>query len=118
MIDLAALPLKQGLDTTLPTDKGCKGTNGFLIFIESGSLAKLFHPSFWNSFHAELEACDLPGNAAIGVGITTSGHDLFHHAFDADVWSLLRGKQGQWVPVGVGQPTMLMDDIVVGGRGD
>jgi len=28
------------------------------------------------------------------------------------------GKQGQWVPVGVGQPTMLMDDIVVGGRGD
>jgi TldD protein len=28
------------------------------------------------------------------------------------------GKQGQWVPVGVGQPTVLMDDIVVGGRGD
>ncbi len=28
------------------------------------------------------------------------------------------GKAGQWVPVGVGQPTMLMDDIVVGGRGD
>jgi TldD protein len=28
------------------------------------------------------------------------------------------GKQGQWVPVGVGQPTVLMEDIVVGGRGD
>jgi len=28
------------------------------------------------------------------------------------------GKAGQWVPVGVGQPTVLMDDIVVGGRGD
>ncbi len=28
------------------------------------------------------------------------------------------GKNGQWLPVGVGQPTVLMDDIVVGGRGD
>jgi TldD protein len=25
------------------------------------------------------------------------------------------GKQGQWVPVGVGQPTVLMDGLTVGG---
>jgi len=27
------------------------------------------------------------------------------------------GKNGQWVPVGVGQPTLLMNDLTVGGRG-
>jgi TldD protein len=27
------------------------------------------------------------------------------------------GKAGQWVPVTVGQPTVLIDDLIVGGRG-
>jgi TldD protein len=58
----------------------------------------------------------IKGATLIGVGpevmnrISMVGNDL---ALDSGVGSC--GKEGQTVPVGVGQPTLLVDEIIVGG---
>ena len=84
-------------------------TNGKFVFscteayrVKNG---KIMHP---------IKGATLIGDGASALKkIRMIGNDM---ALDDGIG--MCGKQGQWLPVGVGQPTMLMDDIVVGGRGD
>ncbi len=84
-------------------------TNGKFVFscteayrVKGG---KVLHP---------IKGATLIGDGASALKkIRLVGSDL---ALDGGIG--MCGKAGQWVPVGVGQPTVLMDDIVVGGRGD
>ena len=83
-------------------------TNGKFVFscteayrVKNG---KVLHP---------IKGATLIGDGASALRkIRMIGNDM---ALDNGIG--MCGKQGQWVPVGVGQPTVLMDDIVVGGRG-
>ena len=84
-------------------------TNGKFVFscteayrVKNG---KVLHP---------IKGATLIGDGASALRkIRMIGNDM---ALDNGIG--MCGKQGQWLPVGVGQPTVLMDDIVVGGRGD
>ena len=83
-------------------------TNGKFVFscteayrVKGG---KVLHP---------IKGATLIGDGPTAMGkVRLVGNDM---ALDNGVG--MCGKQGQWVPVGVGQPTLLMDDIVVGGVG-
>lgn len=84
-------------------------TNGKFVFscteayrVKNG---KVLHP---------IKGATLIGDGASALRkIRLIGNDM---ALDDGIG--MCGKAGQWVPVGVGQPTVLMDDIVVGGRGE
>jgi len=84
-------------------------TNGKFVFscteayrVKGG---KVLHP---------IKGATLIGDGASALKkIRLIGNDM---ALDGGIG--MCGKAGQWVPVGVGQPTVLMDDIVVGGRGE
>jgi len=60
---------------------------------------------------APVKGATLIGDGATALhGIRALGNDM---ALDPGMGNC--GKEGQWVPVGVGQPTVLMDRLTVGG---
>lgn len=62
---------------------------------------------------APIKGATLIGNALeVMNGISMVGNDL---AFDPGLGSC--GKLGQWVPVGIGIPTLRLDSVTVGGTG-
>ena len=56
------------------------------------------------------ELSDEPLHAQVSRQIRAIGNDM---ALDPGMGNC--GKAGQWVPVGVGQPTLLIDELTVGG---
>ena len=62
---------------------------------------------------APVKGATLIGDGATALNhIRAIGNDL---ALDPGIGNC--GKAGQWVPVGVGQPTLLIGGLTVGGQG-
>ena len=83
-------------------------TNGNFVFVASG--ARLIENG---KLGAAVKGATIIGNGpAIMPLISMVGNDF---ALDPGVGTC--GKNGQWVPVGVGQPTIRVDSLNVGGEG-